>query len=152
MSTFWCWYFVSVHFIHLLKHLIHFSNIILCKFHLPASEMFCFHVIMQQERLFKVITIYLSHFFNLFFLWPLSACVSAHSTPNRSPTHSPSISVFFTVFTALCSLYIPAFNCTKCLVVVSHTHRPTACYTTRSSGLSVCSHLPVGRTVHNQCC
>lgn len=82
----------------------------------------CFYVIKQQERLFKASTIYLSHFFYLVFLWPLSACMSAHSTFNSQPlTHSLVHLSLFTVFTALCSFY-PCFCCTKCLVLVTHTH------------------------------
>lgn len=152
MSAFGCQNFASKivpHLVHLLKQLIHISNIFLGKFSLPASEMLCFYVIIQQERLFKVCTIYLSHFFTWFFSDPLSACVSAHSTFNSQPlTHSLVHLSLFALFTALCSLY-PSFSRTECLVVV--THRPTACYTTpiQSCSLCVCSHLPTGRTVHN---
>lgn len=109
--------------------------------------MLCFYVIIQQERLFKVSAICLSHFFTWFLSDPfLPACRHIpHSALSCSPTHS-SISVFSLSFTALCSFYL-SFGC----YTHTHTHRPTACYTTliQSSSLSVCSHLPVGRAAHN---
>lgn len=87
--------------------------------------------------------------FNLFFLWPfLAVCWQIpHSAPSRSPTHS-YISVF-----SLCSLLSAHFMRPLTVQnVLLWWHSTTARYTTpvQSHSLSVCSHLPVGRAVHNR--
>lgn len=101
---------------------------LLCKFPLPGSEVLCFYVITQQQRLFKVSTVC---FVSLFLLgWALTPlrCVSEHSSFISQPlTHSLHLSLF-SLFTALCSIY-PCFSCTKCLAVGTHTHAHTYTHT-----------------------
>lgn len=129
------------HCILTMKQLIQRSQTFPCEFH-SAGEMLCFYVIMQQERLFKVSAIYLSHFFSL----TLSGCVLAHSTFSSQPlTHSLIHLSLFTVFSALCSFYA-SFNCTKCLVVAIQSN---SALHNSSSEPRATSHLPVGRAVHN---
>lgn len=110
------------------------------------------YLIMQQERLFKVSSIYLSHFFFAWFLCDpvLPVCRHIpHSAPSRSPTRS-SISVL-SLCSLLCVHFIPPFTDKVSCWCYMHTAPHSMLHNSNSElqYLCVCSHLPVGRTLGN---
>lgn len=131
------------HLIHLLKQLLHASDIFLCRFHLPVSDMLCYtaeEAVQSEHNLFVL----LSH---LVFLWPLSACGSAHSTFNsQALTHSLVQLGLFTAFNCFLFIFISALAVkhththihTYCIYLPLHTHAHTpAVSRTHSSHLTI---------------
>lgn len=115
------WPLLDVSLVHLLQQRLHAADILLCRSHRPVSDALCFCFYTAEEALHIEHTVFVLQA-ALVFLGPLSACVSAHSTPSRSPTHSSSsvfnCFVFFFLF-----FLSQAFRCLL-------THQPATCYTT----------------------
>lgn len=114
---------LEVKMFHPLKQLIHISNIFLYRCYPHVWEVLCFYVIMQQERLFKESSLYMSDFFSWIFSDPfLPVCRHIpHSAPNCSPTLS-SISVFHCTLCFVFILCLPKLHKVSCCCYTDPQH------------------------------